>query len=146
MKKKLNILIINGPNLNLIGQRETSIYGNVSFDEYITFLRNKYNDINIDYIQSNIEGEIINVIQQAKNNYFGIILNAGGYSYTSVAITDAIRAINIPVVEVHISNIYTREDYRKNSLTATACKGVIIGLGMDVYRLAVEHLIFLFQQ
>ncbi|HRS53874.1 MAG TPA: type II 3-dehydroquinate dehydratase [Bacteroidales bacterium] len=142
----MNILIINGPNLNLIGQRETSIYGNVSFDEYITFLRNKYNDINIDYIQSNIEGEIINVIQQAKNNYFGIILNAGGYSYTSVAITDAIRAINIPVVEVHISNIYTREDYRKNSLTATACKGVIIGLGMDVYRLAVEHLIFLFQQ
>jgi len=136
-----HILIINGPNLNLLGKREPDIYGYISFESYYEQLKNKYFSFTIDYFQSNIEGEIVNKIQEADNKYKGLILNPGGYSYTSIAIADAIRAINIPVIEVHISNIYAREEYRKSPITASVCKGIISGLGLEVYRLALEYLI-----
>jgi len=136
----MQILIINGPNLNLLGKREPEVYGNVSFDEYLSQLKNLYPGFSIDYFQSNIEGELIDKIQQSEGVYSGIVLNPGGYAYSSVAIADAVRSIKVPVIEVHISNTYAREEFRKHSIIAHACKGIIIGLGLDTYRLAVEHL------
>ena len=137
----MKLIIINGPNLNLIGKREKVIYGNISFEKYLKKLKNNYKDIKIDYFQTNIEGEIINKLQEAEFSYDGIILNAGGYTHTSVAIADAIKAIKTPVVEVHISNIFAREDYRHISLIAPNAKGSIIGFGLDSYSLAIESFI-----
>lgn len=134
-------MIINGPNLNLLGKREPSLYGNISFEEYLKKLRQKYTQIDFDHFQSNIEGEIINAVQNAAAIFDGIILNAGGYTHTSVAIADVVRATAIPVVEVHISNVFSREDYRHISLVAPYAKGIIIGFGLDSYRLAVESLL-----
>lgn len=137
----MKIQIINGPNLNLLGVREPSIYGNISIEDYIKELKEIYSIVNIDYFQSNVEGELINKIHEVGFSYDGIILNAGGYTHTSVAIADAIAAIKTPVVEVHISNIYAREDYRHVSLTGKNCHGVLTGFGMKGYRLALESLL-----
>ena len=138
----MNILIINGPNLNLLGKREKSVYGENSFESYLEFLRNKYSEHQLVYFQSNIEGELINTLHQyGFGDTDGIVLNAGAYTHTSIAISDAIRAINVPVIEVHISNIHAREAYRHPSMIAAACKGSIAGFGMDSYRLAIEALI-----
>ena len=138
----MNILIINGPNLNLLGKREKSVYGENSFESYLEFLRNKYSEHQLVYFQSNIEGELINTLHQyGCGDTDGIVLNAGAYTHTSIAISDAIRAINVPVIEVHISNIHAREAYRHTSMIAAACKGSIAGFGMDSYRLAIEALI-----
>jgi 3-dehydroquinate dehydratase-2 len=137
----MKIQIINGPNLNLLGVREKSIYGDSSFETYLNELRKRFADVQLDYYQSNIEGEIINKIHEVGFSYDGIVLNAGAYTHTSVAIADAIAAVNTPVIEVHISNVYKREDFRHHSMLAASCKGVIAGFGMDSYRLAVENLI-----
>ena len=138
----MNILIINGPNLNLLGKREKSVYGENSFESYLEFLRNKYSEHQLVYFQSNIEGELINTLHQyGFGDTDGIVLNAGAYTHTSIAMSDAIRAINVPVIEVHISNIHAREAYRHTSMIAAACKGSIAGFGMDSYRLAIEALI-----
>ena len=138
----MNILIINGPNLNLLGKREKSVYGENSFESYLEFLRNKYSEHQLVYFQSNIEGELINTLHQyGFGDTDGIVLNAGADTHTSIAISDAIRAINVPVIEVHISNIHAREAYRHTSMIAAACKGSIAGFGMDSYRLAIEALI-----
>ncbi|MBB2144825.1 type II 3-dehydroquinate dehydratase [Pedobacter sp. LMG 31464] len=134
----MKIQIINGPNLNLLGLREPSIYGSEGFDSYISQLRELYSIIEIDYYQSNVEGELINKLHEVGFSYDGIIINAGGYTHTSVALADAIAAIKTPVVEVHISNIYAREEYRHVSLTGKNCKGVLTGFGLDGYRLAIE--------
>lgn len=134
----MKLIIINGPNLNLLGVREPSVYGNQSFAGYLEELRKKNSHIQIDYFQSNVEGEIINKLHETGFSYDGIILNAGGYSHTSVAIADAVAGIKTPVIEVHISNIYAREEYRHHSLIAGKCKGSISGFGLDSYRLAVE--------
>lgn len=136
MKK---LLIINGPNLNLVGTRESEIYGTTPFTSFLKKLRAAYTNLSIEYYQSNIEGELINTIQKAGLIYDGIILNAGGYTHTSVAIGDAVRAITIPVIEVHISNIFSRETFRHSSFIAPYASGTIIGFGMESYRLAVEH-------
>ncbi|GGC67197.1 3-dehydroquinate dehydratase [Pedobacter quisquiliarum] len=133
----MKIQIINGPNLNLLGLREPSIYGNQGFESYLEQLRQTFGDISIDYYQSNVEGELINKIHEVGFSYDGIILNAGGYTHTSVALSDAIAAVKTPVVEVHISNIYAREEYRHTSLTGKNCKGVLTGFGMDGYRMAI---------
>ncbi|WP_443947252.1 type II 3-dehydroquinate dehydratase [Pedobacter sp. AW1-32] len=137
----MKIQIINGPNLNLLGVREPSIYGSTSIETYIEELKAIYPTIDIDYFQSNVEGEIINKLHEVGFTYDGIVLNAGGYTHTSVAIADAIAAINTAVVEVHVSNIYAREEYRHVSLTGKNCKGVLTGFGMKGYRLAIESLI-----
>lgn len=137
----MKIQIINGPNLNLLGVREPGIYGSLGFDEYITELRSIYSIIEIDYFQSNVEGELINKLHEVGFEYDGIVINAGGYTHTSVAIADAIAGINTPVVEVHVSNIYAREEYRHVSLTGKNCKGVLTGFGLDGYRLAIESLL-----
>lgn len=134
----MKLIIINGPNLNLLGVREPSVYGTQGFSEYLETLRKKFPAIQIDYFQSNVEGELINKLHEVGFSYDGIILNAGGYTHTSVAITDAISAIKSPVIEVHISNIYAREKFRHNSLIAGKCKGSISGFGLNSYRLAVE--------
>ena len=134
MKK---IVIINGPNLNLLGKREPEIYGDKSFEVYLEELKKEFPDILLDYFQSNSEGEIIDKLHQTGFSSDGIVLNAGAYTHTSLAITDAIRSIKTPVVEVHISNIFARETYRHHSLLSEACKGCIIGFGLDSYRLAV---------
>ncbi|MDR3061025.1 MAG: type II 3-dehydroquinate dehydratase [Dysgonamonadaceae bacterium] len=134
----MQIQIINGPNLNLLGTREPEIYGISSFEEYLKKLSNCYPKITFSYFQSNIEGEIINKIHEVGFVFDGIILNAGAYTHTSVAIHDAIKAITAPVIEVHISNIHAREPFRHQSLLAAACRGVIAGFGMDSYGLAVE--------
>jgi len=134
----MKIQIINGPNLNLLGQREPTIYGSEGFDTYISQLRELYSIIEIDYYQSNVEGELINKLHEVGFSYDGIVINAGGYTHTSVALADAISAIKTPVVEVHISNIYAREEYRHVSLTGKNCKGVLTGFGLDGYRLAIE--------
>lgn len=139
MERKL--IIINGPNLNLLGQRETGIYGTESFNVYLKKLRKAYPTISIEYFQSNVEGEIINALQKAGFLYDGIILNAGGYTHTSVAIADAVRAIPAPVIEVHITNIFAREAFRHVSMLSPYVKGIITGFGMDSYRLAVESLV-----
>ena len=135
----MKISIINGPNLNLIGTRETDVYGSETFEHYFQKLRKKYEHVDFDYFQSNIEGEIINEIQRAGLKMDGIILNPGGYSHTSVAIGDAVAGIKVPVVEVHISNIDAREEFRKLSHVSAKCKGTISGLGLKGYALAVEY-------
>ena len=133
----MRILIINGPNLNLLGKREPLIYGSESFEDYLKKLKDEFPDANIDHYQSNVEGEIINKLHEAGFSYDGIILNAGGYTHTSVAIGDAVQAIDTPVIEVHISNIFAREDFRQISFIAPNAKGVISGFGLEVYRLAM---------
>jgi len=137
----MKISIINGPNLNLLGEREPDKYGTVSFDDYLKSLRLLYPDIIFEYFQSNVEGELINEIQKRGFSSDGIILNAGGYTHTSVAIADAITSVKSPVVEVHITNIAAREDFRHTSLIAHNCTGTISGFGLDSYRLAVEALL-----
>lgn len=134
----MKIQIINGPNLNLLGVREKSIYGDSNFETYLQDLRSRFSILQIDYYQSNVEGELINKLHETGFTYDGIIINAGGYTHTSVAIADAIAGIKTPVIEVHISNIYAREEYRHISLTGKNCKGVLTGFGLDGYRLAVE--------
>lgn len=136
----MKIQIINGPNLNLLGIREPGIYGNSSFDTYLQQLRDLYPGIQINYYQSNVEGELINVMQQVGFTIDGIILNAGAYTHTSVALHDCIRSLTAPVIEVHISNVHQRESFRHHSMISSACKGVICGFGLDSYRLAVEAL------
>ena len=135
------IEIINGPNLNLTGKREPSIYGYTTMEEMVDSLRQQYPDVEIGYYQSNVEGELINRLHEVGFTADGIILNAGGYSHTSVAIHDAVAAITTPVVEVHISNIYAREEYRRHSLLSDVCLGVICGLGLNGYRYALEALL-----
>ena len=134
----MKLIIINGPNLNLLGVREPEIYGSQSFEMYLDKLRSMYPDDSIEYYQSNVEGEIIDVIQKTGFIYDGIILNAGGYTHTSVSIADAIKAVTTPVVEVHISNIMAREPARHISLISRYVKGSIMGFGLESYRLAVE--------
>ena len=135
----MKLLIINGPNLNLLGVREKSIYGSESFENYLEKLKTRYPDVTLTYFQSNIEGELINKLHQEGFSADGIILNAGGYTHTSIALADAISAITSPVMEVHISNIYARESFRHHSYLSSRCKGVICGLGMEGYRLAIEY-------
>ncbi len=137
----MKLLILNGPNLNLLGSREPGVYGNVTFEFFFDELKKSYPLHEFSYFQSNVEGEIINELHAAMDKVDGVILNAGGYTHTSVSISDALAAINIPVVEVHISNIHSREEYRHTSLLAKNCVGVITGFGLDSYRLAVEALI-----
>ena len=133
----MRIQIINGPNINLLGKREPSIYGSVTFEDYLAELRKKYADVQIDYFQSNIEGELIDKIQQVGFDVDGIILNAGAYT---IALQDAIRSVTSPVIEVHISNVHAREAFRHVSMISCACKGVILGFGLNSYRLAMEAL------
>lgn len=133
----MKIMIINGPNLNLLGIREPEVYGKQGFDEFIADLRQKYPSVDIEYFQSNIEGELVDALQRSGFSYDGIILNPGGYTHTSVAIGDAIAAIKTPVVEVHISNVHAREDFRKLSHVSAKAKGTIAGLGMKGYELAL---------
>ena len=137
----MKIQIINGPNLNLLGVREKSIYGNSDFDSYLEGLRKRFKQVEIYFYQSNVEGEIINKLHEIGFSYDGVVLNAGAYTHTSVAIADAIAAITTPVIEVHISNVYKREEFRHTSMLAANCKGVITGFGLDSYRLAIENII-----
>ena len=137
----MKILLINGPNLNLLGLREKNIYGNTSFDSYLKSLKDKYPFIDLEYFQSNIEGELINKIHETGFSYDAIVINAGAYTHTSVAIRDAISGIKAPVVEVHISNILTREKFRHESLIGPVCIGSIMGFGLDSYRLGIEAII-----
>ena len=137
----MKILIINGPNLNLLGVREKGIYGDSSFESYYQPLKARYPQVEFDYFQSNHEGALIDEIHRQGFDVDGIVLNAGAYTHTSIAIADAIRAVKSPVVEVHISNVHSRESYRHVSMIAPACKGVIAGFGLDSYRLAVEALL-----
>lgn len=135
----MKIIIINGPNLNLLGKRETDIYGNMPFEEFLDLLKKKYSNIELSYFQSNVEGELINELQRVGFSVDGIIFNPGGYTHTSVAIGDAIAAIKSPVVEVHISNVQAREDFRKISHVSAKAAGSIIGLGLKGYELAIEY-------
>ena len=137
----MRIEIINGPNLNLLGVREPEIYGHSSFDSYLEELRGRYPGVDMGYFQSNVEGELINRMQEVGFAYDGIILNAGAYTHTSIALHDAIKSIAAPVVEVHISNVHRREEFRRHSMISPACAGVICGFGLDSYRLALEALI-----
>jgi 3-dehydroquinate dehydratase-2 len=139
-KQDMRIQIINGPNLNLLGVREPGIYGDESFESYLPKLRAMYPDVEIDYFQSNVEGKLIDKMQEVGFDYDGVVLNAGAYTHTSVALHDCIRAMRCPVVEVHISNVHQREAFRHKSMISAACKGVICGFGLDSYRLAVEAL------
>jgi len=134
----MTIQIINGPNLNLLGVREPDVYGSTSFDDFLPRLRACFPDVQIDYFQSNIEGELIDKLQAVGFQCDGIVLNAGAYTHTSIALADCIRAISAPVVEVHISNVHQREAFRHQSMIAAACRGVICGFGLDSYRLAIE--------
>ena len=134
----MRIQIINGPNINLLGKREPSIYGAVSFEDYLQTLKARYPEVEISYYQSNVEGEMINMIHEVGFEYDGIILNAGAYTHTSIALQDALRAVTTPAIEVHISNVHQREEFRHKSLIARACRGVICGFGLDSYRLALE--------
>ena len=138
----MKILIVNGPNLNLLGQREPGIYGSESMEEYLPTLYKRYPEVEFSYFQSNVEGELINKMQEAGfyGDCDGIILNAGAYTHTSVALHDCIRSLRCPVVEVHISNVHQREEFRHHSMISAACKGVICGFGLDSYRLAIEAL------
>ena len=136
----MKIQIINGPNLNLLGTREPGIYGSSTFDSYLEEPRAQYPDMQIDYYQSNIEGCLIDKMQQTGFSYDGIVLNAGAYTHTSVALQDCIRSLRCPVVEVHISNVHKREEFRHKSMISCACLGVIAGFGLDSYRLAIEAL------
>lgn len=139
LKRQLKVKIINGPNLNLQGKREVDIYGNKDFKSFIDELQREYPTIHIDYYQSNVEGEIINEIHKSDGNYNGIILNAGGYTHTSISISDAVKAVDTPVVEVHISNIMNREEYREKSLIAQNASGIISGFGLRSYELALHY-------
>ena len=136
----MKVIIINGPNLNLLGKRDVAIYGNISFEEYFSSLKEYYSDIKLSFFQSNIEGELIDKLQEVGFSYDYILLNAGGYSHTSVSISDAISSIETPVIEIHISNIYSREEFRTKSLLSKNCKSVICGFGLDSYKLALESL------
>lgn len=135
----MKIIIINGPNLNLLGIREKSIYGSDNFNDYLKEVRKQHPGIELDYFQSNIEGVLIDKLHETGFSYDGIILNAGGYTHTSVALTDAVAAVNTPVIEVHISNVYSREDFRHKSLLSKNCIGVISGLGLEGYTLALRY-------
>ena len=137
----MKILIINGPNLNLLGVREPGIYGDSSFESYFPKLKSRFPDVELEYYQSNIEGELINKMQEVGFTYDGIVLNAGAYTHTSVALHDCIKSLRCPVIEVHISNVHTREAFRHHSYISPACKGVICGFGLDSYRLAVSALV-----
>lgn len=137
----MKIQIINGPNLNLLGKREPEKYGSLPFEKFLQILRKRYPEAELDYFQSNIEGEIINRIHETGFSYDGIILNAGGYTHTSVSIADAIASVPCPVIEVHITNVLSREEFRHTSLIGKNCKGTISGFGLDSYRLAVEALV-----
>lgn len=137
----MKIQIVNGPNLNLLGVREPGIYGSESFESYLSKLREQYPEVEIEYYQSNVEGELINKIQEVGFSFDGIVLNAGAYTHTSIALHDCIRAIKCPVVEVHISNVHQREEFRHHSYISAACKGVICGFGLNSYRLAIEGLL-----
>lgn len=138
----MKIHIVNGPNLNLLGTREPEIYGNGTFEDYLDTLRRQFPDIQLEYNQSNIEGKLIDHLQQVGFASDGIVLNAGAYTHTSIALQDCIRSLNAPVVEVHISNVHQREEFRHKSMIACACLGVICGFGLDSYRLAIEALAF----
>jgi 3-dehydroquinate dehydratase-2 len=137
----MRILILNGPNLNLLGTREPGIYGSRTFDDYLVELRAMFNGHDIAHVQSNVEGELINALQKAEGTRDGVVMNAAGFSHTSVALRDTIAALRVPVVEVHISNIHAREEFRERSLTAAKCVACISGAGLDGYRLAVDHLL-----
>jgi 3-dehydroquinate dehydratase-2 len=137
----MKIQIINGPNLNLLGRREPGIYGSESFEAYLPQLQSRYPDVQIDYYQSNVEGELINKMQEVGFSYDGIVLNAGAYTHTSIALHDCIRSLKCPVIEVHISNVHQREEFRHKSMISSACKGVICGFGLDSYRLGIEALL-----
>ena len=139
----MKLLIINGPNLNLLGKREKSIYGESSFEDYYKGLQNNYPKIEFEYYQSNVEGELINKLHEVGFSYDAIVMNAGAYTHTSIGISDAIAGIETPVIEVHISNVYAREEYRHQSLMAKNCIGVIAGMGLNSYKLAVEHFVYL---
>lgn len=134
----MKIIIINGPNLNLLGKREPTIYGNETFENYFNSLKSHFKNIELSYYQSNIEGELIDKIQEVGFEYDGIIINAGAYTHTSIAIADAISSISTPVIEVHISNTFARESFRHKSFLSNVCKGIIIGFGMDSYKLAIQ--------
>ena len=136
----MKLQIINGPNLNLLGQREPNVYGRRTFEDYLDELRRAYPDVTIDYFQSNCEGALIDKIHEAGFQCDGIVLNAGAYTHTSIALHDAIKAVTAPVVDVHISNVHSREPFRRQSMIAPACLGVVCGFGLDSYRLAVEAL------
>ena len=136
----MKIMIINGPNLNLLGEREEAIYGNVSFDTYLKELRSHFSTFQIDYYQNNVEGDLINKLHEVGFSYDMILLNAGGYTHTSVSIADAVLAIRTPVIEVHISNIYAREEYRRRSLLSPNCKSVVCGFGLNSYKLALSSI------
>jgi 3-dehydroquinate dehydratase-2 len=136
----MKIQIINGPNLNLLGTREPDIYGNATFESFLEQLRARFPDIELLYYQSNVEGELINKMQLVGFSVDGIVLNAGAYTHTSIALHDCIKAISSPVIEVHISNVHQREEFRHHSMISAACRGVICGFGLDSYRLAIEAL------
>jgi 3-dehydroquinate dehydratase-2 len=136
----MKIQIVNGPNLNLLGKRETSIYGNQSFEDFFATLKTRFRDLEIYYYQSNVEGELVNKLHEVGFSFDGIILNAGAYTHTSVAIHDAIAGIKTPVIEVHISNVYAREEFRHKSLITSKCIGLLTGFGMEGYALALEYL------
>ena len=138
MKK---IIIINGPNLNLLGKREPAVYGNQNFETFFGQLKESHLDVELTYFQSNVEGELINKLHEVGFTYDSIILNAGAYTHTSIAIADAIRGITTPVLEVHISNVFARENFRHHSYLSEVCKGVIVGFGLDSYRLAIESIV-----
>lgn len=137
----MKIIIINGPNLNLLGIREKNIYGSEDFDSFLEDLRKEFDGEDIDYYQSNVEGEVIDKLHEVGFDYDGIILNAGGYTHTSVAIADAVSAISTPVIEVHISNIFAREEFRHKSLLSPHCIGIVSGLGLNGYRMALMHFV-----
>ena len=137
----MKIQIINGPNINLLGKREPSIYGSQSFDDYLVELKKCYPQVEFEYYQSNVEGEMINKLHEVGFDYDGIVLNAGAYTHTSIALQDAIRAVSAPTIEVHISNVHQREEFRHRSMISCACIGVICGFGLDSYRLAIEALL-----
>lgn len=137
----MKIIIINGPNLNLLGKREPEIYGSQTFEDYLSILKNEFQNIDLHYFQSNIEGEIISKIQETGFSFDGIILNAGAYTHTSIGIGDAVKAITTPVIEVHISNTFSRESFRHQSYISPNAKGIIIGFGMDSYKLALNYFV-----
>ena len=137
----MKIVIINGPNLNLLGTREPNIYGNQTFDQYFELLKSDFPQLEFDYFQSNVEGELINIIQREGFSCDGILLNAAAYTHTSVGICDAIKAVNTPVIEIHISNTFSRENFRHKSYISPVAKGIIVGFGLDSYRLGVESFI-----
>lgn len=139
--KEMKLLILNGPNLNLLGKREPDVYGTQDFDSFYTDLIAHYEEHTIDHKQSNVEGELIDILQAADSDYDAVILNAGGYTHTSVALGDCVKAISVPVIELHISNVFAREEFRHTSMLSAHCKAVICGFGLDGYRMALVHLL-----